>query len=167
MNLINEFTLPYMNLINVKELMIIITCTTIPSSLKIWMCEFGSRRYVHLNGQQILHKAAVSNNWDFGYKHCMKREKTCSNMLYTRLSKDVPRTELQQTIQVRMLVCHIISKFHQINQQITLIFHVNSNKRTLHNTPILTIHGEKSKSHRSSVTKIQLLLPHLTRELKS
>lgn len=84
MNLINEFTLPYMNLINVKELMIIITCTTIPSSLKIWMCEFGSRRYVHLNGQQILHKAAVSNNWDFGYKHCMKREKTCSNMLYTR-----------------------------------------------------------------------------------
>lgn len=118
----NEFTLPYMNLINVKELMIIITCTTIPSSLKIWMCEFGSRRYVHLNGQQILHKAAVSNNWDFGYKHCMKREKTCSNMLYTRLSKDVPRTELQQTTRVRKLVCHIISKFHESTNKLHSFF---------------------------------------------
>lgn len=118
----NEFTLPYMNLINVKELMIIITCTTIPSSLKIWMCEFGSRRYVHLNGQQILHKAAVSNNWDFGYKHCMKREKTCSNMLYTRLSKDVSRTELQQTTRVRKLVCHIISKFHESTNKLHSFF---------------------------------------------
>lgn len=56
MNLINEFTLPYMNLINVKGIIIIKTCTTIPSALQIWMCEFGSWRYIHLNVQQTLYK---------------------------------------------------------------------------------------------------------------
>ena len=86
-----------------------------------------------------------SNNWDFGYKHCIKRDKTCSNMLYTRFVQRCTShwTPTNHTSEKTRMSHHI--QVSRINQQITLIFHVNSNKRTLHSTPIFTIHAGKNK----------------------